>query len=807
MRIKNIAKVVCSIFGFVCMFTLASAQNVEVKGTIVDENGEIIPFASVMFTDQNDSTKLFGTIAGEEGKFSLSLPQSLYVFRASVFGIQSESKPISLANTPNTIELGELVIKSEIKLEEVEIKAIKDRYDLNLDKKKYDVSQNILAKGGSLADVMQSVPSVQVDPEGNISLRGDQNVTILIDNRLSSLVNSKQLLRTIPASSIERIEVITNPSAKFSAQGSAGIINVVLKKSAKNKLNASMEIFSGFRPNAGTNLQFSKNKENNSWFINTGLGYSEPKGKNSTSLKNLNSTPDLSLQASERYTKQKYLLLNAGIKKQLTARNSISASFTYRGAAFNNDNNTLYQDYTSNILSESYERLEETEGNSQQLQTNLDYYLQLSPEGHELKLGLSAELTKDNEGASIENHDILISDNPDVRDLTIYEESQSNYIASLDYSYPVGNHSKLELGYKSTFNEIDNDFSVERITNSQKFRINEFTDQTGFIQNVHAFYGQYEFLFSDLSVALGVRTEATAIKTIAKRNSAISNREFLDWFPSLSLGYKFSELSNLKLSLSKRINRPPFWALIPFSSFTDEKNIFIGNTELAPSYTYAGNLGFSTQLSDKLTLNPSVFYSKNLNEMEFFVEKTQIYIENEPKELFTSYMANIGEFSTLGTEFSVSYLPFAWWNIYGELSVNKFRQRGTYKGASFDGEGILMYGNFNTTFTLINSLKFQIQTFYRGPIETGQYSRKAMYVINLGLSKSVFNEKGSISLNVSDLFNSGKRMVTTYGEDFTRDLELQYRTRQVNLSVTYRFNKKLTQSTKGNQYDKIKIIN
>ncbi|WP_167571852.1 outer membrane beta-barrel family protein [Aquimarina algiphila] len=304
-----------------------------------------------------------------------------------------------------------------------------------------------------------------------------------------------------------------------------------------------------------------------------------------------------------------------------------------------------------------------------------------------------------------------------------------------------------------------------------------------------------------------ISTEITNINLESKRRDFVNQKRYSDLFPSAFFRYTINDHHKFQLSLSRRINRPRNWMIIPFSSFTDERNVFSGNPEIDPSYTNLSELNYNYKISKKLSINPTLYYRGTSDEMEFFVEKQTVTIDNETREVFVSTIANIGQYNAFGLEMGVSYKPFPWWNMYLEFTFNGFKQVGSFRGASFDGEGVLIYGRYNTTISFLDYFKLQVQNNYRGPIETGQYKRKGIYQMNAGLSIDLFNQRGLLTFNINDVFNSGVRKVTSFGSDFTRDLELQNRIRQINLSFSYIFNQNKNKGKKGNQYDNFKIIN
>lgn len=795
------------IFFALLLSIAAFSQKVEVKGQIKDNQNQEVPFASIVFKSFEDSSKIFGTLGDENGNFVIEIPKDNYSFEISFVGIEPKIIELNLIDKGLTMDIGVITVSNGFSLDEIVVKGNKAAYKIDLDKKTYNVSKDIVAKGGTLTDVMQNLPSVQVESDGNVSIRGDQNVRILVDEKPSGLASSAELFATIPASSIEKVEVITNPSSKYSAEGTAGIINVVLKKGLKKRFNSSLEVFTGYRLTGGINGNIAQSGEKGSCYANVGIGYSEPKALNDIFLRSPNNIPDISTQESDRIRNQYYYLLNIGGTKNFNQYNSLSGSLTYRGAQSDNSNTTFYEDFNVGTIFNSSNRDENENETNNFVNGNISFDHKFKKEGHNLSFTVSGEYTKGDEEAAISSVETLPLSRTLNKDVTKNEEEISRYVLSTDYTLPMKNNYTLELGYRIDLSSIENDFSIERQSGDMSFIISEFTDKTDYDEKVHAFYGQLFKQFEKLSVKLGLRTEISDIDISSQSNNFNNRKNYTNWFPSAFLNYTFNEKNKIRFSASKRINRPRSWMVVPFSTFTDERNIFVGNSDIDPSYIAAIELSYTTKISDKFNLYPTLFNRKTTDEMEFFVEKQQIVIDSETQDIFASTIANIGDYTNYGAELGISYDPFNWWSMFGEIVLNGFKQRGSFRGASFDGDGLLVSGRFNVTFNFFKSMKFQIQNYYRGPIETGQYSRRGFYGMNIGLSNDLFNGKGSIALNVRDVFNSNRRLVTTYGEDFTRYIDLQFRVRQINLSLICRFNQKQYKGKKGSQYDDFEMVN
>jgi len=794
-------------FCFLAITVSLMSQNIEVSGQIQDEQNIEVPFANVVFKSTNDPSKLFGTLTDDKGNFTYTLPKDEYLLEVSVIGIEPKVVELNLNDVESNIDLGVVKISTDILLEEIVVKGIKSSYKINTDKKVYNVSKLTLVKGGSLTDVFQNIPSLQLDSDGQVSLRGDQNVRILIDGRPSGLTNTSELLSTIPANSIDKVEVVTNPSSKYSADGTAGVINVILKQDRKERFNSNIELFTGYRLTGGINGNISKTGESSSWYANAGIGYAEPKGINNIITQTPNEIVSLSKVRSNRKRNQLYYLVNTGLNKSLNKKNSLSSSITYRRANSNNENNTIGEDFNEGNLLKAYNRNELENEHSSFVQGNLSYNYKLSENGPQLSLDISGELTLDDENAVIKANETSPYILELSQDHTKNNEKSSRYIASFDCSYPFNNQNTVEVGYRFSYSNISNDISTERIINNNQFIIPEFTGTSNYNEKILAFYSQYSFSIRKLFLKLGLRAEISEMINTSINSEYENGRNFTNLFPSTFLNYDINEKNKLQFSITRRINRPRNWMIVPFSTFTDDRNIFIGNPDINPSYVNAFELRSTNNISSTIGLYPAIYYRDTTDEMEFYVEKKQLTIGNEVQDIFTSTIENVGKYFAYGAEIGLSYKPSESLDIFGELVFNGFKQRGMVRGASFNGDGVLISGKLNTNFNLFKSMKLQLQNYYRGPIETGQYKRKGFYGMNISLSNKIFKSNGTLTINITDVFNSNKRLITTTDADFLRDLELQFRVRQINLAITYRFNQKNYKGKKGNQYDNFEIIN
>ncbi len=778
------------------------AQNIRISGTVKSQKNTPVAYANVIFKAINNHKTVLGTLADEKGYFSIKVPKQVYNFEISIVGLPPTISKLDATISENKKDLGDIIINTNVIIDEVIVTSNTSNYKIELDKKVYNVSKDLSVSGGSLIDVMQNVPLVLVEVDGSMSIRGS-SVRILIDGRISGLTDSASLLRTIPAASIDKVEVITNPSSKYSAEGSGGIINIVLKKGKKRRLNASFEAFSGIRLNSGINININKASENYSWYMNTGLGYSEPKATGKITLTNFNSITPKSFQNSEKILKQFYVSNNFGGTYKFNPKHIVSADLIYRFADLNTINSIRYEDYNTNSLSATSERLDSEEFKNNFFQITSEYKLKLNDRGSQLKLSaLTQSSIEDGNSAILEKTtfpQLEISAN-DVVDTNIDDK---RYTVALDYVHILKNKSQLEFGARSRFTNIDNDYAVERFKENNSTVIPEFTDETNYNENVIAFYGQYAKSFEKFKFQIGVRTETTNINIKSNFNTEKTTRNYTDVFPSSFINYQFNDNSTIRFSISRRIQRPRRNAIVPFSSFSDARNIFAGNPKVNPSYVTLTELSYEAKINNKFSITPTIFYRKKKDAIDYFIQKENILINGNNEVVFVTRSVNIGEDESYGLELGFTYTPLHWFNIYNEITLNGYQQKGNYETTDFNTNDFAFGGRIHLNFKVSNSFKLQFQNRFRGANNRGQLSRAAVYRLDFGLSKNLFNNNASLSINTKDIFNSWIWNIHTRGENFSQDSALQIRVPQLNVSFIYRWNQKRYKGKKGRQYDKL----
>lgn len=793
-KFKNKIKRFC-LLTFIVISSITYCQEITVTGIVIDETKQEVPYATITFKNNESSTKVYGMLTNENGQFSIQLPKANYTFQVSIVGIKPYEKNINLQNATETLDLGTITIQTNVNLEEVVVTSDNSKR-IELDKKVYSVAKDIITTGGSLINVMENVPSVQVEADGTINLRGN-SVTILIDGKIMGMTNSASFLQTIPAGSIDKIEVITNPSSKYESGGAGGIINVILKKNKEKHLSSSLEIFSGIRLNSGINININNQNEKYSWYVNSGLGYSEPKATNTMDVENFNSSPNKYFQNSTRITNQFYNTNVVGGKLFINDKSYFSTDITYRFADVSIDNPIFYEDYQDDMLLVKSERLNKEKNKNNFFLVSSEYKLKLDDIGSELKLSALGQQSDENEKSKIAENDIFPLEVTTINDAIGNETFDTRYAVAVDYVKTTTKNAQLELGIINRGMHIKNNFSVERFINDVATVIPEFTDNTTYKQTIWAGYVQYAKKYKKLSFQLGLRAEKTSIDIFTKNGNEKIVQNYTDIFPSSFIDYKFNNLNTIRFSISRRIQRPRRDALTPLNSFSDARNIYAGNPEVKPTYSILAELGYKTKINNTLSITPTLFYRNIKNVLNNVVQNEEVTFNGIPEDVFVVRTENIGDYDACGLEISTTYTPFTWFRLYNEVNMLNFSQNGLYKSSGF-----FMYGNLNLSFTFPKLIKFQIQNRFANSRRRGQIYQNNIYRMNLGVSKELFNNKAALSLNFNDVFDTWEWRLERIENTFIQRINNQQRIPQFNVSFIYRMNQKKYKGKKGRQYDR-----
>lgn len=772
------------------------AQQFLVSGKIIDtETKQALEYATVIFTPLKGKN-ITGGITDRKGEFNIQVPKGTYTISVEFISFKTRTFKNQVINADTSLGNIFLEINAEA-LNEIEIIAEKSTVEIRLDKKIYNVGKDMTVKGGTASDVLDNVPSVTVDVEGNVSLRGNENVRILVNGKPSGLVglSGTDALRQLPADAIEKVEVITSPSARYDAEGTAGILNIILRKGKALGFNGSMTVSAGNPDNfsGSANLNYRTRKIN--LFSNTGYNYRNAPGNSSNNVTYLDEFGAISSFKNEVINydrKNNRFNTRIGLEYFLSDKSSITGTILYRKSDGENVSTNASNELDFNsILTGTNERIDSEDRTHETIEYSFNYTKDFKTDGHKLSIDFQYGESTENEISFINDFNLfpIYEENNPERNFS--DETSKDILLKGDYVLPIGENSQFEFGFKADLNELTVDYLVEQFDTGLEQFVNNtnFSNILDFEQNIYSLYSQYGKKINKFSYLFGLRMETTERKINLIGTNEVFNKNFTEFFPTVNMGLEFSESESLTLGYSRRLRRPHHHFLHPFESRLSETYIRTGNINLDPTYTNSFDIGYLKRW-DKFTFNSSIYYQHAINNIEV-VQTEEIRDVNEvPTLVIIRSPINLSSRDRYGFEFTANYNPFKWWRISNSFNFYKSITDGDFNGVSFDSEDTSWFTRLNSRITLPGKIDWQTRAMYRGPSETAQSKREGMISVNLAFSKDIFKEKGTISLNVSDLLNSRKRESTSFTETTISHGEFQWRERQIRLNFTYRFNQK-----------------
>jgi outer membrane receptor for ferrienterochelin and colicins len=793
------------------------AKKVKVTGTVIEKTTkQPLEYATVTFLLPNNTKVVSGGITDNKGQFAIDVNAGTYDIKIEFISFQaSEIKQKSLTGDTN---LGTIALTEDLtQLQEVVVRAEATTVEIKLDKKVYNVGQDLMVKGGTVSDVLDNIPSVTVDADGTIALRGNENVRILIDGRPSNAVNIAEALRQIPADAIDKVEVVTNPSARYDSEGGGGLLNIILKKGKNQGINGSLIGTWGNPENYGVSGNINYKTENFNLFTTTGYNYRVNPGKGMTNTEYLNddgSTRNFINERRDNERLSKGFNTNFGfdwyLDKSTTWTNSINLR-RYRGENpervfydnFDADHNYIFTDF----------RFNDQRSKDTNFEYNTNFVKNFKKDGHKLTI----------DGSFSEDRDLDDSDINFPLERTANNQLQERNTIKADYVLPFGkdDDSQFEFGYKGDFNRLLTDYRVDSLEIATGLYLpnRQFTNKLEYKEKINAIYAQYGTKIKKFSVLLGMRWENSNIDINQLTTQEFNNKKYSNFFPSAFLTYEVSDQSSVSLNYSRRISRPRGRQINPFSNYSSNINIFQGNPELDPAFTDAFDLGYLKRWK-KVTLSTSAYINKTTDAFQFIrkesgdfvitpqgaadvIENGEYITINDDPDIITPIILtspiNLATEYRMGFEFTLNYTPFKWWRLNSNFNFFAVNTRGDYtytdfqgneQTQNFDNNATSWFTRLSSKVTLPYKIEWQTNFTYNGPQDNAQGRTRGQFGANLGFSKDFFKEKATLTLNVQDVFNSRKRIVETNLDSFNSYSEMQWRVRQITVSLTYRFNKK-----------------
>ncbi len=761
----------------------------KLKGKILSEK-EAMPFASIAVFTLQDSL-IGGAISAENGNFEVDLPFGEFYTLVEFMGFEPfRSQPFELSRNTPRFDLGEIRLSPTTgDLDEVVVQGEKTLMELSLDKRIFNVGKDLANAGGTASDILMNLPSVAVDPEGNIRLRGSANVRILIDGKPSGLVSFKggAGLRQLQANLVERVEVITNPSARYEAEGMAGVINIILKKDTNRGFNGSFEVIGGTPLNLGfsTNLNYRKNRIN--WFINYSLARRHQPNVSELyqEVYNEDGTVSILSQNNAGLVKSFNNNIRGGLDYYFNEKSILTASYLWRRSDARRITDIRYEDYLNsldNFLGYSLRQQDETEAepNSEII---VSYKKSFEQKGHELTTAFTylnyweRSDQKFTESAYSPNGQLIPNSN--LLQTSLNDEYENQYLLQLDYVKPFGKEGKFESGLRTSFREMENDFVVsEQNESGELIPLPGLDNIFLYNENILAAYGIWGNKIGNWSYQGGLRAEHTDVETILVETNERNPRNYTNLFPSAHLTYNISSENAFQLSYSRRVRRPVYNDLSPYVTFSDQRNFFSGNPDLDPEFTDSFELGH-IKYFEKGTVFSTVYYRNTTDKIE------RIRRVNDDGFSVTAPFNLTGE-QSFGVEFSSDYKINDWWKL--DLNLNFFHANidGSNVQADFQAKTYSWLLRQTSRFTLSNGLDIQLRANFDARQKTAQGVRKGIYFMDLSASKRILQERGNLILTVNDILNSRRNRYIIEGENFFTEGDSQFIRRQINLTMSYR---------------------
>ncbi len=781
------------------------APKLTIKGKVVDASTtSALEFATISIFSKKDTSLLGGGISDIDGMFSFESKAGPSFAEIEFLGYEKmviDPVPFDrdkMKAGDFNVDMGTIkVSEGGLLLEEVEVRAEKSETQFSLDKRIFNVGKDLANRGGSAVDILDNVPSVTVDIEGEVSLRGSTGVRILIDGKPSNFANAENgnSLRQIPANLIERVEVVTNPSARYEAEGTAGIINIVLKKDKRSGFNGSFDLNGGWptRAGVGANLNYRKGKVN--LFGSYGLNYRENPGIGAVYQEVYDdATTYISDQSRSSNRAGLSNSFRFGADYFISEKESLTGAFSYRLSDESNLSTYLYDDFlntTSNFLGRTTRTDDESEDESA-LEYSLNYTKEFSSRDHKLEISARYSDDVETEGSIFEERfrpDGGV-ESPALDQRSGNQEGERRWNFRMDYVKPLGKDHQYEFGLNTSLRNISNEYLIEELQDGSWENLTNLSNDFNYDENIYAAYFQYgNKLGEKFNYQLGLRSEYSDINTELLQTNETNPRTYFSLFPSAFLNYKFSEANAIQVSYSRRVRRPRFWYLNPFLSFSDNRNIFAGNPNLDPTFTDSYEINY-LNFFNKATLTSGIYYRYSTGVIERIRE---VFPDGTSK----TTPENLSTRNDYGFEMTFNYFALKWLRLDANANVFYQLTDGTNIDDSFEAEAVSFNSRLTSRFSFWDS-DLQIRANYRAPRATVQGRNRSMTSIDIGWSKDFLPSKDlTLTLSVRDLLNTRLRRYENFGPDFYSIGEFQWRSRSFNLAANYRINQKKQRGRRG----------
>jgi outer membrane receptor protein involved in Fe transport len=766
-------------------------KNGKITGKIIDaESKAPMEYANISIFRKLDSKLVSGGIANATGSFEVGeLPFGNYYVEAAFIGFEKTTiKDIKIFPTALAVDLGTISLAvSRKQIGDVDVVAERNRIEYKIDKKVINVANDINAAGGTAVTALENTPSVQVDIDGNVSLRGSTSFTVLIDGR-PSVLSGSDALKQIPSSAIQNIEIITNPSVKYDPDGMAGIINVVMKKNVLSGLNGILNANVGTGKKYGTDLMLNyKTKKYNVFF---GGNWSDETnyGTNKSTRESYASDTTYMTTNGRRDQTRGGRQLKGGVDLFLTDKTTLTLSSQvgdYNFDAFGGGNIHRYQSAAVSDTFSVQNNVSTRNGNY--VSGNASFQTKFNALGtHKLEGSFDY---RNRNGVENENDDELLANSAYVqtseylnRVITGDINNSNDYRMKLDYSLPLKNDAKFEAGLQSRIEEEKDNFSFKSFDKSSGTFVNNplYTSNLDYKDDIHSAYSTYSGKILAIGYMLGLRGEYNK-RTITDTggSSQVYTLNRFDFFPSTHFSYNMANEDQLMASYSRRVNRPDGHDLDPHPDYMNQYTIRTGNPNLKPEFTDSYEFSYINK------------FGNSFMSLEGFYRTTDGLITRiQQMNNGIIYMTedNLNRDHSTGAELMGNFNFTKWMLINASFSLYDYKISGQILGTSIDKESLNYNGRMNATLKFSTTSRFQLTGFYRGPSVSAQGDQKGMMFTNLAYRQDFMKNKLTATLSIRDLFGTAHWQGTSYGDGFSSSFKFQREPRVVSLTLSYKIN-------------------
>lgn len=791
----------------VFLFLSATLMAATISGIIKDtDSGKGLEFANVALHDSETDEVITGTMSGVDGSFRIfNVPEGVFNIVVTYMGYERKTVPgIKIGEDQRNLDVGDLKLKpTTLHLEGVVVSEEKPAVSYKIDKRIVDASQFLSAQGGSAVDILENVPSVDVDIEGNVTLRGNSNFTVMVDGR-PSVLEPQDALESIPAASIENIEIMTNASAKFEAEGGAGIINIVTRRDKRIGINGIASLNLGTN-NLGADLLLNYTAEKYNVFMSVDYGKRSFSGEAYTNrLLTQQDTVTRYISEGDRLHERGGIGVRGGVDWYISKDDILGLSFHWGDRSSEGSSSTDYTvEYGDPVfLTENYTNREYEIRSGGRYSVNMDYTHKFngsektektskpgaapgmngnnSARVHQIKLNTSYS----NWNMDEISYAYLIDEEIDTLDGKMTEEfgPSNNFRADLEYQLPIGENNKFEAGWNSRlgWKEDGNNVYYRNPADATMELQDNYSYYTESRQNTHSLYAMYSGEYGLLGYQPGIRAEYTYRKIESNAQDSALIVKSLYVFPTLHFSYELPANIQLMASYTRRISRPRGWQLEPFYTWSDAYNIRVGNPELLPEMR--GSYDFSVQKRfGKNFISLDAYYNHTKDK----IERIQTIYEDD---VILSTYENVGEDRSLGVELMSNMNFNKWWMLNLSARLYYYQVEGSLYGENFDRTSMNYGGRLRNTFVIAEKTRIQLGLYYRSRSATAQGSSSGGIMSDLSVRQDLFNDKLSVTLQMRDVFGTAFHEYTTVTPEYTTTSSFSRQWPMISLNLSLKIN-------------------